>query len=161
MEPEDCLPLDPTMNQINPVNALQSHFLMIYFNNILPPTPRSSKWPLSIRFPTTVQCAFLFSTSHATLTAHLILLDFISLKTLNYTCTVYWTHLNSLPLRSLSSEKVRCCWWSHCLAQWHHTQFVHTEDACFLCEQPEICSLQTDKRNARITALHVNVSAQC
>jgi len=38
----------PILSQINPVHAT-SHFLNLYFNVILPYTPKSHKWPLSLR----------------------------------------------------------------------------------------------------------------
>ena len=81
-------------NKINKVNALSSYFLMIYFNNILPPIPKSTQWPFSTKFRTTVLCALLFYTSYATFPAHIIHLHFISLKPLNNTPTVHWTHRN-------------------------------------------------------------------
>lgn len=40
------------LHQINPVTTLLSYFLMIYFNNILPPRSKSSQRPFSTRFPT-------------------------------------------------------------------------------------------------------------
>ena len=40
----------PILSQINPFHV-PSHFLNIHFNIILPSTPRSSKWPLSIIAP--------------------------------------------------------------------------------------------------------------
>ena len=149
-------------HQINPVIALSSYFLMIYFNNILPPIPKSSQRPFSTRYPATILCPFLFYTSHVIFPAHFIFLHFISLKTLNYTPAVHWTHLTQLPWSSLSSQKAKCCWWSHCLAQWYQFQSVQTEHACFLGQQPEICSLHAEKRNATWTGLHVKcVLAQC
>jgi len=41
----------PFLCRSQPVHASASHFLKIYFKIILPSTPRSSKWPPSIRYP--------------------------------------------------------------------------------------------------------------
>jgi len=44
-------PLVPTLNQLDPVHAPTFYLLKIHLNIILPSTSRSSKWPLSFRFP--------------------------------------------------------------------------------------------------------------
>ena len=44
-------PPDPILIQLDPVHTPTSHFLKILFNIILPYTPGSSKWTLSLRSP--------------------------------------------------------------------------------------------------------------
>jgi hypothetical protein len=44
-------PTVPVLNQINPVHDLPTNFFQINFNIIFLPTPRSSKWSTSFRFP--------------------------------------------------------------------------------------------------------------
>ena len=46
-----CPPPVRILSRIGPVHALISHFLKIHLNIILSPTPGSSKWSLSFRFP--------------------------------------------------------------------------------------------------------------
>ena len=56
-------PLVPIVSQINPVHTLISHFVKNYFNIILPSTPGSSKWSLSVRCPPSKSCKHLSSSS--------------------------------------------------------------------------------------------------
>jgi hypothetical protein len=46
-----CPPPVPILSQIYPVHATTTKVLKKHFNIILPSTPRSFKWPLSLRFP--------------------------------------------------------------------------------------------------------------
>ena len=46
-----CPPAVPILRQLDPVHTLTSHFLEIHFNIIIPYTPGSPKWSLSLRFP--------------------------------------------------------------------------------------------------------------
>jgi len=78
MEPEGSLP--PTfsiLSQLDPVHTTQSHFLKIHINIILPSTPGSPQWSLSLRFPHTNSVHDSPFPIRATFPSLLILLDFI------------------------------------------------------------------------------------
>jgi hypothetical protein len=86
MEPERTLPhLQPPAtcsctepDQSSPVDTSPSHFLNTHFNSILPSTPRTSKWSLSLRCPQEILCAPLLSSRRATCPSNLILLDSVN-----------------------------------------------------------------------------------
>jgi hypothetical protein len=69
--PANCPYPEPTRS------SPYTHFLKIHLNIILPSTPGSSKWSLSLNFLHQNLCTPLFSSIRATCPAHLIL-DFIT-----------------------------------------------------------------------------------
>ena len=87
MEPEGSLPhsqVPPPVRiliQIDKIHALTFHFLKIHLNIILPSTPGSSKWSLSLRFPhqNPLYTSYLPHTCH--MPAQLILFDLITRTT--------------------------------------------------------------------------------
>jgi len=73
-----CPPHLSVLIQFDPVHTPISHFLKIHLNIILLFTPGSSKWSLSLRFPTKTLYMPLLSPICATCPAHLILPHFIT-----------------------------------------------------------------------------------
>jgi len=81
-----CPPPVSILDQPNPVHIPTSHLLEIQPNIIHPSTPRSPQWSLSLRFPHQDPIHPLSSPIHATCSAHLILLDFITRTILGEEC---------------------------------------------------------------------------
>ena len=73
-----CPPPVPNLNQLDPVHALSSHFLKIHFNIILPSTPVSFRWSLSLSFPHQNRMYTSTLPIRATCPAHLNRLDLIN-----------------------------------------------------------------------------------
>jgi hypothetical protein len=60
-------PLVPIPNQVNPVRACPLYFSVVHLNTILPSTPKSCRWSISITFPPTQSLqAGLLSATRAT-----------------------------------------------------------------------------------------------
>ena len=75
-------PPAPIWRQLDPVHTPTTHFLKIQLNVILTSKVVSPKWSLSLRFLYQTLYTPLLSPIHATRPVHLILLDFITRKTL-------------------------------------------------------------------------------
>ena len=90
-----CPPPVPILSHIDPVHALTSHFLKIYFNIILPSTPGPSMCSLFLKLPhQNPVCTFL-SPIRATCPTYLIPLDFIT----RIIVGIYTTYVKDLRSR--------------------------------------------------------------
>ena len=82
----------PILSQLDPVHIPTSHLLKIHFNMILPSTPGSPKWSLSLRF-SYHNPVYTYSLIRATYPSHHILFDFITRTIL---CEQYRSFSSSL-----------------------------------------------------------------
>jgi hypothetical protein len=73
-----CRPPVSTLSQLNPVYTPTSHLLKIHFNIILPYTPGSTKWSLSLRFSNQDPVYASSLPIRAICHAYIIILDFIT-----------------------------------------------------------------------------------
>jgi hypothetical protein len=71
--------LDPIVSQPNPVRPIDPYLPKVHFNVILPPTPRSSRWPLAFGPPNQNPVNTSPLPMRVICPAHLILLDLITL----------------------------------------------------------------------------------
>jgi hypothetical protein len=76
-------PQDSILSQTNPIRPIDSYLPKVRLNVILPPTPRSSQWCLTLG-PSSQRPVNTSPLTHAcsTCPSHIILLDLITLKIL-------------------------------------------------------------------------------
>jgi hypothetical protein len=136
-----CPPTVPILSQINPVHTPTSHCLMLHLNIILPSTPGSSKWSLSLRFPhqNPIYNSPASHWCHVPRPSHCFWLDkrnniWLGLQTLSYSlCT--FLHSPVAVFYQWISQTIPQCWY-HCICadsskkpmylnQFHQTLFTN------------------------------------
>jgi hypothetical protein len=107
MEPKGLLPCSqepataPYLSQTNPVHIFPTYNPNIHSHIILPSTPMSSEWSLSLRFPDQNFVCIFSSPIRATCPVHLILLYLITL--------IIFGHLHRVWLASCSNTVRATC----------------------------------------------------
>ena len=129
-----CPPSVPVLSQLDPVHAPTSHFLKIHLYIILPSTPGSPKWCLSLKFPHQHPVYDCSLPIRATCPAHLIFLDFITQTIMgkqyrslsSSLCSFLHSHVTSsllcsifsTPYSQTASPYLTHSHYTHCRPRW-------------------------------------------